>query len=168
MKLNFQLSFADLMAAQRLHVRPRRLFRILFYVTLALYGLALVLAAKVWWQEGQAPVFGHLIFYLGFYLSLLYFVVLPWRTKRAFRQQVALQHPLSLEFTDERLIIDAHNGTLRMKWEDFFRWKYNEKLILLYHSARMYNAIPSRAFATPADYSAAVAFLEGKLKQPRP
>lgn len=101
------------------------------------------------------------------YFALIYLVIVPLRVRRNFQQQKAMHFPISVEFADETFSAEAHNGNLRMKWEDFYKWKYDGKLILLYHTSRLYNLIPRRAFSSPGDYTIALAFLEQKLGRPR-
>jgi hypothetical protein len=69
-------------------------------------------------------------------------VWLPRYAKRVFAQQRDLQSPVKIEWTDTHFIASAETGTTRMAWADFYRWRRNESILLLYRSEALFNFVP--------------------------
>lgn len=168
MKISARLTPEDCVAARWTAIRPRPLIRYLGYAVLALYCACLIwqavdvvrgrnLAGEFWWMLGVAA-------YLGFLL----FVVMPWRVRRIYRQQKALQRPFEMEFGDTRFSVTAENGSFSMAWADFHKWKKGAKVLLLYQSEAIMHPIPRRAFSTEADFQSVVRLLEEKLGPEKP
>ncbi|HVS54604.1 MAG TPA: hypothetical protein VHD62_19770 [Opitutaceae bacterium] len=123
MKLTYQIEEKDLVATQRLGMRPRRWLAI---VGAGLFVL-LLLTCAFWIYEWISSGFsGNQLWWMGglvVYISLVFFVWLPWRAKRTFRQQKTLHHPLTVEFTNDAFLVEAVHGSSRVPWTDFHKWK---------------------------------------------
>lgn len=163
MKTTLQLQAQDLVDAMWLHLRPRRGLRYVLLGLVALYGLMIVLSVYGWATRGfldKSSLWG-----IGFgaYIALLFFVFLPWKTRRSYRTQKTLHSPFTVELSDEGVRLEALHGQMSMPWKDYHKWKANDKLILLYQSDRLYNPIPRRAFASDADWQALHALVQSKM-----
>ncbi len=163
MKISVQLSPNDYIRARRLAMRPRPSLCILGYVVLVLF------AAFIVWQGREAFVLGKpqrdlwIIVGITIYVLAIYFVFIPWQTKRIYRQQKTLQQPLELELDEGHFSVSSAHGTFKMAWRDFHKWKKNSHLILVYQSSVLMHMIPLRAFQSRDDCDALVAILKKNL-----
>lgn len=78
---------------------------------------------------------------------------LPRYAKRVFAQQRDLHGPVTIEWTDTHFFASAESGNTRMLWRDFYRWRRDDAILLLYRSEAIFNFIPcdtpeARAAAT--------------------
>lgn len=101
------------------------------------------------------------------YFAFLYYVLLPWRIRRIFKQQKSLHDRFILDLGEDELRIDSPRGNFRMKWSDFHKWKMNDKLILLYHSDAVFQMIPARVFSTEQERGSFAQHLERHLGKQR-
>lgn len=149
-ELEGKLESDDYVRAVYLNMRPRRVYAILGF---------LVLGAFLWaaWYSffGNGASKGGLTNY-GFlavtaYLVLYFFVYVPWKTRRTFRQQKSLQRRITWNFDDSGLGIESETGQGRIPWADIHKWKENDHLYLLYVSDALYYMIPKRLFSSTDD-----------------
>ncbi len=163
MKLSVQLTVEDYIHARRLSMRPRRWLRIVGYVVLALFTVFIVWVGYEGFVLGKPQKDFWMIIGLVAYLLVIYYVLIPWRTKRIFRQQKTLHQPIELEFTDTHFFGSSPHGTFKMGWSDFHKWKKDDHSILVYQSAALMHMIPIRAFQSSADIELLVATLRKHL-----
>ncbi|HEV3272555.1 MAG TPA: YcxB family protein [Candidatus Methylacidiphilales bacterium] len=148
--LKAQLTTKDYADAQRLHSG----FRVYFIVALmALAIISLIVCSLGNTTDFQAWVWAGCIWLIW----LLFFcVMLPRKmakqAAKIFSQQKTLQIPYECRITDEKLYGHSEIGESRMSWEDFHKWKGNEKLILVYQSDRIFHMFPRRWFASDDEF----------------
>lgn len=85
------------------------------------------------------------------------------RTKKIFAQQKSLQLPRELTITDTHLYAKSERGEAKLPWEDFHKWKANEKIVLVYPSDVILHMFPRRWFASDADFQSFKDFLAQKI-----
>ena len=152
MLLEVQLNVQDFLTAQRLHFRPKPALRRAVYLLVA--AVALMLGAEVWTvvRGGVLPR-GWWILPAGLaYGAFLFFILLPWRIARIFKQNPALAAPTRTTIVDEGLLLDSSRGQLRFGWPMIRRWKFNREMILVYHSGAQFHMFPRRCFSQPQDF----------------
>jgi hypothetical protein len=165
MKFTITLVPQDYVDARRLGLRPRKGMRILMYILLAVYALALGGALIDFVRTGHwFNGLGWMSFFPA-YALFIYYVLIPWRTRRIFKQQKTLHDPVTFTFTNEGMHAESKRGNANLVWDDFFKWKVNTKTLLLYHSSAVFNMIPARAFPTPEEFLSFQALVESKLGQ---
>jgi hypothetical protein len=156
MELNLpgvQLTPDDYIAAQRLHGRLKTVVVGIVMVLAmgilaffarngAVFSLGFLEDASVGWSIW----FVLILMLRGFYL--------PWRCRRTFSQQKTLQQVVDKVIDEDGLSVTSVYGSGRIPWGDYYKWKSNERLILLYQSSRIFNMIPRRWMANDADYEA--------------
>jgi len=149
----------DYVSAQYLHLRPRPIFRIFGIIVLALFLWA------GWYSltSGEPDVLDYIFFLAMGYLILNFAVYLPWKTRRIYRQQKALQRELTMKFDEVGVNAENENGRSRTSWEDFHKWKANDQLILLYLSDCLYHMVPKRFFTDVGDFEQLRELLPGKI-----
>jgi hypothetical protein len=74
-------------------------------------------------------------------------VILPWRTRKLYRQQKSLQRPQKISWTEEHLSVQGEGFSSEAPWSDYMRWREDEKIFSLYLSDVMFRIIPKRAFS---------------------
>ena len=163
MKITVQLTADDYIRAQRLGLRPRPVLKYIGYIILIL--LACVFARQIYDAVYRGKIDTNFWIVLGgiSYFVLLYFVIMPVRMKRLFKQQKALHTPAELEFTDSHFSGSSEHGSFEMKWEEFHKWKKNKYLILIYQSDALMHIIPRRSFDSQTDFETLEAILKKHL-----
>lgn len=166
MKLQCQLTPRDYIQAQFLHSRPRPILK---WIGLFLVGLALVVCVDGFLNlpESEAPWRPFIIFAALLYFALFYGVWLPFRTRRLFSQQKALQEPYEVDISDDAFSASSSHGQTTMVWKDFHKYKTNKKIILLYQSDALFHMFPMRWFSGD-QFSEFQEILRANLGEPRP
>lgn len=139
---------SDYVRAQYLHIRPRPLYKVLGVIVLVLFLWAA-------WLAFTSDDFGafDILFLVTIVAFILNFTVyIPWKTRRVYRQQKALQRGLSFKFDDAGASISNENGHSTSPWSDYLKWKQNDHLILIYLSDCMYHMLPRRMFVDPGGF----------------
>ena len=148
-----QLQADDVVAAQQLHGQPPR-WRML--AGIAVIGGALCVLFG-WRPFNDAP--GPLssawgpIALLGLVLLLnpVRFVLIPWMARRLYSEQKSLRVASELEWNRHGLTHRSPAASGTLAWEDYLKWKEDDRLFLLYQSSHLFQIIPKRVFASPAE-----------------
>ena len=151
----------DYVRAQYLHIRPRPFYKVLGTLVLALF----LWAAWLSLTSGDFGAFDVLFLVTIVALILNFTVYIPWKTRRVYRQQKALQREQSFKFDDAGASISNENGQATMPWSDYLKWKQNDHLILLYLSDCMYHMLPRRMFVDPTAFERLGEILTSKIGQ---
>lgn len=159
MELSVQLTERDFVAAQKLHFRPKPAVRWAAYLLGALLvGVLLqeVLAMaqgrplpRSWWVLPAGLGYG----------AFLFFILLPWRIGRIFRQNPALAVPTRVTFSDDGFSLDSTRGELRFGWKSLSRWKRNRDTILAYHSGNHFHTFPRHCFSSDEEFQSLATLL---------
>jgi len=163
MKFTLTLTVEDCIEARRLSLRPRPTLRFALYVVLALF------AGTILWQLVEGVSAGRLdsgfwqLLGIAAYLYAIFFLWMPYRVRKVFRQQKSLQVPTEMELTDTHFIASSANGSFQMPWKDFHKWKKNERMLLVYQSEAILHPIPLRALPDKADQERLFALLRQAL-----
>ena len=167
MTVSIQLTEKDFIAAQRLHFRPKPALRWTAYALLAIFGgmllqevLLMIQGAplsKGWWVLPAGLAYG------GF----LFFILLPWRVGRIYRQTPALAKPTELTFSDGGIGIGSGTKEIRFPWKAFSQWKRNRDTILVYHSGSHFHTLPRHAFSSAEEFDALAVLLTQHIGPPK-
>lgn len=159
MTFSLQLEEEDFLKAGRLHGR-RWLLRF------ALPYFAVLFALMVWFSRNFGE---HRVWFLaGFSVFLVlvlgfkWFVQMPRRTRKNFRQQAEVQKEMTCSLEEEHFSMEHANGSLRKPWSEFRKWRHSEDLILLYPTDLVYFVIPRRCL-TDDEWNKVMTWLERKL-----
>ncbi len=166
-----QIRSADLVEAGRIHIRNNLAGTA--WVGALLVGIWLYLIVTRPMSLEFDLLFGLLLLVLGALgilggYALLLFVVAPISARIAYRQQKSLQRPFSFSWTESGFTtVRPPDSTSLMPWSDYRKWLEGKNLFLLYHSNRLYQLVPKRAFA---DEESVASFREGLRSRiaPRP
>ena len=164
MKLQCHITPEDYVRGQFLHVRPRPAIK--------WAGLMIVVAAlAIGIQELVFPPSGTLawkpfaILVALAYFYVLYAVMLPWKTRKIYKQQKSLQEPYESELTDDAYSFASIHGAATMPWSMFHKYKISKDTILLYQSDAIYHLFPKRWF-TEEQFAEFQSILQKHLGQP--
>lgn len=73
-------------------------------------------------------------------------VLFPKRLKSRFAERKALRRKTRLSWGEEGLTVENENGHSLVPWSDFFKFRENDRVVLLYTSRATYLLIPKRFF----------------------
>ncbi len=110
---------------------------------LALFLLAFVLnmCSPEPWERSTFVMVGVLV-----YLGIYFFVMIPWRANKSFRQNRFLDHKAECKIDETGLHTQSDLGTSDIPWDHFHKWKESKRLLLLYPTDTMYFIFPRRQF----------------------
>jgi hypothetical protein len=165
MKYQLQIEYADYKAAQRLHMTPRRPFKIILYFLLALFVLACCFAVQKFLKGGEGQDFGFLVG-VTVYLFLMFGVLFPYRWKKNYQQQKLLHMPFQYEFTTDTFCTFTEYGNVALPWKTFHKWREGKTLFLVYQTDRLFHLIPKRIFQCPEDQAQLRGYLTEKIGKP--
>lgn len=91
-------------------------------------------------------------FYVSMAISIVlpffqYFFVAAMFARKAYAAQKTLQHPMTVEWSEEGFRITAQQGDWNIPWDDYLKWAEDDKMLLLYQGPRVFNMIPKRVLA---------------------
>lgn len=139
--VEFQYTKQDYIDAQRLHVTPTRRM----WLWLVLYFMALV--AVFLFTGGYSTSLSGLLWLSAVWALLcliLWFVYVPWSASRTYAKHPLAHLTMHIALRSEGLCCRSPRGENILLWQDFIRWRVNEKTILLYLSPRTFWVIPER------------------------
>lgn len=144
MPIQGSLSLSDFHAAQRLHYWPKPWVAAFLILTVA----TLIVMAYV--LHDWTPA----IFLV--YMAAVFFIYIPLRGRRSFRQHKALAEPMTIEIRDNGISFTSTHSNGLLPWSHINKWKSNNRITLIYRTSSMYHLIPKTFFQSPADYDAFV------------
>ena len=140
----------DYVSAYWLHIKPRRSYALVGCLLIALsLGMTWYLFFGATKQHSYWPGF---VILGGFvYIFLCFFVYIPFRLKREYRQQKHSQKEVTIAITENSLNTQTENGHLNKPWADYLKWKEGGRMFLLYYSDSVYMIVPKRFFLSALD-----------------
>jgi hypothetical protein len=167
MKITGMIEQDDYIAAQWVHMRPRKSMRIVLYglliIVIIVYGIA---AKDVLWDRNDAFLFPFWLLTAG----LGYFIVffgwfIPFKTKKVYRQHTALQKPFTIEITEEWFRAHSEEGENRTQWSELHKWKEGKRLFLVYRADNVFHMIPKRLLKKPDEVNFFRAVLQKSMRK---
>jgi len=144
---------ADLIAANRLYFWSSLRWKRTVW-SYALGGLVFAFIGALFseWVNAGEIVLGAtsgLTFWLLMLTSILTlnYVLIPIRSRRAFKQMKALQNQTDIDWSPERIKLQSKQGSTDLDWRDFIRIAQGKDVILLLQSDFLFNFIPKRALS---------------------
>lgn len=67
--------------------------------------------------------------------------------RKAYAAQKTLQHPITVEWSEEGFRSTAQQGDWNIPWADYLKWAEDDKVLLLYQGPHVFNMIPKRVLA---------------------
>ncbi len=159
-ELSFTLTVADLVAAQRAHLRGllRRIGRSkALWVVILLAVLAG--GAGVWLDAGQNAS-GELLLTVGLIAGcavvggalglLIPYLLMPRSCRRLMRQQKSLSQTWHAELREDGLRVASPSQQGFVIWANYIAWHRGKRMVLLYHNDRLFQMIPAHAVTARA------------------
>lgn len=142
MKATVELRWTDYLCAQYLNMRPRPVFAVLGTALLLL--VIFIIVHSLLYSVHRRGDLVLLAFFA--YLLLSFFVLLPMKVRRIFRQQKNLQLVTEYVADEYGIASSSEREQSRLPWQDFVKWKESKRLVVLYTSDITMIVIPKRCF----------------------
>jgi hypothetical protein len=71
----------------------------------------------------------------------------PRRARKSFRQHKAIHHPITLQWTEDRVLIDQETAHNHMPWQDLVRWAEDDRTLILLITDMLFSPVPKRALS---------------------
>jgi hypothetical protein len=153
MKYALKISYEDYKAAQQLHMKPRRGFRIVLYPLLVLFALTAICVTINFVKGNCASRSFYILMGCIAYLFFVFAILFPSKWKRIFNQQKFFELTFDYEFTESALCSASELGHVSLPWAKFHKWKENKKMFIVYQSDVLFHLIPKRIFKTEEEIS---------------
>jgi len=126
-----------------LNLRPRPVYAVagLLLLLLLVALLVIKLCSPTGWGHNEFIMLGILIFLLA-----NFFVYLPWKVTKNFKQNPFFKHKMTRRIDDIGLHTESDLGNVTLPWDHLRKWKQNSRMILLYTSGSTYMVFPKRLF----------------------
>ena len=154
--ISVQLSAADYIASQRLHMKwsKRRWIIVLAsYVPLLCLGIAAAWAGAFprEFPVPDARLFSSSSGCVGTSVGVLAAraVLLPIKSRRLYTSHKLLQSPIAYSWDLDHFVAKSEYGNSSIPWSKFLKFKENKEIFLLYVSRLQFFCLPKRAF--PSD-----------------
>ena len=143
--MQIQISSADYLSAIRAGMKPRPAFAVLGGLIIVLVLVALIVLLYAW-HAGERDWTDAIGLAAIAYFPAWYWLYLPWKVRRLYAQQRALQEPASVEISTGGLEFRTANGEGLLRWENVYRWRETGDVFVLYQSDVLLHPIPKRCF----------------------
>lgn len=128
--------------------RPKFYWRMLLIILVAVgTGSAIILAL------GGPVTINALAFLVGIAICWLtvalvaIYLLIPFRSKRLFRQQRSLAHDFTLEWDEDGLAQRWAGGAQRTRWTEYHDWFEDDRVICFGLNEQLYHFAPKRVLA---------------------
>jgi hypothetical protein len=158
--IQVQLDAEDYVSASILHTRWTRKWIVLSLLCIVA-GLLLVLVHQEWSRLAGYMLVGSAVGGSIGHEAMRRFQ-LPRKARRLFSQQKNLQRPIGFTWDQHGLDWTSENGAGRIPWDDFIKWRQNERVVLLYHSDLLFQMLPKRAFTEEGQLQSIMENLNGR------
>lgn len=153
MELKGRVVVSDLLAAQWVHVRPRRSLAVAGVLLLGLTIFVMV-ASFVGHRQSLTDPTAWILPGILAYLAFTAFVWVPRKVRRSFSQRKDLQHEISMMATSAGIEARTEQGYGVKPWSDYLKWKEGKSVFLLYLSDHLFQIVPKHFFSARGDIDA--------------
>jgi YcxB-like protein len=163
MILRYTIGASDYKRAMWIHMRPRRILAIPGIVLLVLMVAILIICCYRFFTTGEDFEY---ILALGAglgYLCFWFFIYLPFRLRRIYRQLKVLHEEAVVEISDTQIKAKTSHSESNLPWEHFHKWKADKDLVVVYQSDVSFYLFPRRAFSSPEEFQTFQSILKTKL-----
>lgn len=131
----------DFIKSQFLHIKPNVTFTVLGLLICVLVLFVLIFISFSW-----------LILAIVTYLLAYFFMYLPYRAKKIYRDYKVIQDKVHIIKREDGLLFRNSRGEGLLQWGDIKRIKTNSDLVLIYPTDVIYYIIPAHFFAEPSQF----------------
>lgn len=140
----------DYIAAVRLNYKPRKVWAVIGLFVVLLAVIAFVLGVRDI-ARGKGDIWDVIGLPAIAYPPLWYFVFLPRRIRKLYKQQRALHETHDVTFDEAGIATTYAFAKGVMPWSHVHKWRESEDLFLVYHSDAMFSIFPKRDFLPASD-----------------
>ena len=91
------------------------------------------------------------------------FLISPILARRHYKKYKAIHLPIHIGLKDEGVGFSTSDGGGVVRWENIYKWRQNDRYLLIYPMPRLYHIIPKSIESSGFDISALVAMLQAKV-----
>ena len=144
MKYSGKILERDYVAAQYLHLKPRKTFAFIGIALLILATISLIVSFSWVMLACLAYLFGY------------YFLFIPWQAAKSYRQYKAMQELITFEFRDSGIFSESKKGSGIIEWNEIIKIKNNKKLLLVYPTNTLFHIFPNHFFQNDEEFDSFV------------
>jgi hypothetical protein len=93
-------------------------------------------------------------------------VLVPWKSRRIYRQHIALQEPFELSWNEARMIFSGATGSSATPWSYYREVRDNDVVIILLLTDTMYHLVPKSVFQTAQETADFLLFAKSRMSSP--
>ena len=138
MKCSYTITEQETVKAMQLHSRGS-VATLIFLCILAFAVIFIAITTKHSFFALCALVGG----VIGYFFSL--FLVIPFSSKKQYREYRALQRGATLETTEKGITFKTEYGENIVPWSDIHKWRSTGNVLMLYVTSKLFFMIPTRA-----------------------
>ncbi|MFC1580289.1 YcxB family protein [Thermodesulfobacteriota bacterium] len=90
-------------------------------------------------------------------------VISPFMARRHYGKYKAIQEPITIKLKSEGVEFATADGCGVIKWEQIFKWRQNDRYLLIYPMPRLYHIIPKSIVESGFNLSALVETLQSQV-----
>ena len=158
----FTLSFEEYLEAQKLHLGWKFFTHIAGGIVLS---VVLTLFIVSFTAESKQPTYIPIVTVI--FVILIFLLVFPRSRKKALRKiydsQKSMRKPWKMSFHEDLLGIQSEYGRGTIPWKDFYKYKSNDKIIVLYAASNLFYPIPVTAFENEKEKKEFMSILEKEV-----
>ncbi len=132
-------TYADFLAAQRLHATPRRRDALIIALCIAIFDLFMI-----WLNDDMSATLIGLASGLILSLATWWFILIPFTARRNFARLPPAERTFHFALTSRGVLQRSTRGQSTLSWAEMIFWRQNRQTILLYTSPRHFLLIPKR------------------------
>jgi hypothetical protein len=146
MSIKGQLSEQDFIDFQELNLKQPKIFSCCMIYIYFIFFLIIISIIFSGYRDINNYLYLFPIAFIIILFSLFRYVLMPNNWKKLFAQNKELNLPFEVELNEDAIIFTTELSTSKRPWKNFIKWKYDKKLILLYHADNMATMLPKRIF----------------------
>ena len=156
MEFKFILTESELVTAMKLHGQGSKAVR----VSLVLLG-ALLAAIAIFTSYKFFPLLiisGGAVGY-----TAAYFFGIPFQAKKQYKELKSIQSEMQIVIENEGIKLESITGNSNLDWSHFKKWAYNENIIIMYITSRMFYILPRRVLENEEQFKNIVEILSNNI-----
>lgn len=145
MTLRLRCTEDDYVAALKSHAAWSRR-RTFVHLALALLAVVVIVSSFPRWPAVAGGAVLGSVLGIGVCFGISWFFYLPWKARHVFRQQKSLHEEYELSWGDDGLCVRGARVQSTVPWDNFVKKKWNDRIVMLYHSDLLFQMLPLRCF----------------------
>lgn len=156
MEFKYVLTESDLVTAMKLHGQGSKRVQVALVSLGVLLSIIAIFASYKFYAI--LIIAGGVIGYFA-----VYFFVIPFQAKKQYRELKSIQSEMRLRIEDKGIMIESCIGNSNLDWSHFKKWAYNESIIIMYITSRMFYMLPRRVLENEEQFESILEILSNNI-----